>query len=204
MIFSVFGSLLYENTKTEELLMEHDVYNDLLYLYADDLCSEKTKAFVGEHLKTCADCREKLAGLRDTVHIGENPDTGSAGTLKKINRRIRKHNAAVICAVEAVTLVLVVLIFGAAAQPGDEMGFSLVSFYLLIPAAGLVSSLICARNGKKWVFVIPAAAGLIDYVLPYFFFHTTEVIMFCFACGASLAGLLIGLAVRAIKNRKHR
>lgn len=184
--------------------MEHDVYNDLLYLYADDVCSEKTKAFVGEHLKTCAQCREKLAGLRETVRTEANGDTDSAGTLKKINRRIRKHNAAVICAVEAVTLVLTVLIFGAVMQPGDEMGFSLVSFYLLIPAAGFVSSLLCALKGKKWVFAVPVAAGLIDYVMPYFFFHTTEIIMLCLACGVSLAGLLIGLAVRAIKSRKHR
>ena len=184
--------------------MEHDVYNDLLYLYADDVCSEKTKAFVGEHLKTCAECREKLAGLRETVRAEENLDTGSAGTLIKINRQIRKHNAAVICAVEGVTLVLFVLIFGAIMQPGDEMGFSLVSFYLLIPIAGFVSSLLCALRGKKWVFVIPVAAGLIDYIMPYFFFRTTEIIMLLLAGGVSLAGLLIGLSVRAIKNRKHR
>lgn len=189
---------------TEENIMEHDVYNDLLYLYADDICSEKTKAFVGEHLQSCAACREKLAGLRESVQAEENRDTGSAGTLKKIDRRIRKHNAAVICAVEAVTLILIALIFGAVMQPGDEMGVSLLLFYLLIPAAGFIGSLLCALGGKKWGLAIPAAAGLFNYAMPYFFFHTTEVIMLCIACGVSLAGLLTGAAVRAIKNRKHR
>lgn len=184
--------------------MEHDVYTDLLYLYADDVCSEKTKAFVGEHLKTCAACREKLAGLREAVPAAENRDTGSAGTLKKINRRIRKHNAVVICAVEAVTLILIALIFRAVMQPGDEMGVSLLLFYFLIPAAGFVSSLLCALKGKKWVFAVPVAAGLINFVMPYFFFHTTELLMLWSACGVSLAGLAIGLAARTIKNRKHR
>ena len=40
-----------------------DVIKDLLPLYKDDVCSEKSKDLIEEHLPECEDCREYLDAL---------------------------------------------------------------------------------------------------------------------------------------------
>ena len=40
--------------------MDCDVIRDLLPLYADDACSEKSRHIVNEHLLDCAACRDML------------------------------------------------------------------------------------------------------------------------------------------------
>ena len=40
--------------------IECDVIRDLLPLYADEACSEKSRALVYEHLLDCPDCRKML------------------------------------------------------------------------------------------------------------------------------------------------
>ncbi len=37
--------------------MDCDVIRDLLPLYADEACSEKSRALVNEHLLDCSECR---------------------------------------------------------------------------------------------------------------------------------------------------
>ena len=46
--------------------MDCDVIRDLLPLYADEACSEKSRALVNEHLLDCADCRDMLHRLKET------------------------------------------------------------------------------------------------------------------------------------------
>lgn len=43
--------------------MDHEIVQDLLPLYRDGVCSEKSRAAVEEHLKTCRDCQTALAAL---------------------------------------------------------------------------------------------------------------------------------------------
>lgn len=43
-----------------------EIVRDLLPLYVDDICSEKSRELVDEHLKECADCGELLSRLRRT------------------------------------------------------------------------------------------------------------------------------------------
>ena len=40
--------------------LDHDIVQDLLPLYHDGVCSDKSRAAVEEHLKTCEDCRAAL------------------------------------------------------------------------------------------------------------------------------------------------
>ena len=38
--------------------LDHDIVQDLLPLYHDGVCSDKSRAAVEEHLQTCQDCRK--------------------------------------------------------------------------------------------------------------------------------------------------
>lgn len=40
--------------------LDHDIVQDLLPLYHDGVCSDKSRAAVEEHLQTCQDCRKAL------------------------------------------------------------------------------------------------------------------------------------------------
>ena len=43
--------------------LDHDIVQDLLPLYHDGVCSEKSRAAVEEHLKACETCRAALAAM---------------------------------------------------------------------------------------------------------------------------------------------
>ena len=44
--------------------MDCKIIEDLITLYAEDLCSEDSKKMVEEHLKTCESCQKKLADYK--------------------------------------------------------------------------------------------------------------------------------------------
>ena len=48
--------------------LDHDIVQDLLPLYHDGVCSEKSRAAVEALLKTCPDCRAALAAMDATPH----------------------------------------------------------------------------------------------------------------------------------------
>ena len=53
------------------MMFDCDVIRDLLPLYADDACSEKSRAMVETHLLECPACNELLGRIRET-EIDEN------------------------------------------------------------------------------------------------------------------------------------
>lgn len=44
-----------------------DVIMDLLPLYQDDVCSDASRKLVEDHLNECAECKQKLYKMGDTV-----------------------------------------------------------------------------------------------------------------------------------------
>ncbi len=80
-----------------------DVIKDLLPLYKDDVCSEKSKDLIEEHLSECEDCREYLDALNSELppvtlaqdkagakNANESGSSASDGieTLRRISRQI--------------------------------------------------------------------------------------------------------------------
>ena len=61
--------------------MNCEVIRDLLILYADNCCSEESKALVEEHLKSCPDCRKALSDMN-----AELPPAPQAPKLKAFSR----------------------------------------------------------------------------------------------------------------------
>ena len=65
---------------------------DLLPLYAEEMCSEESRALVTEHLAECADCRGVLEKMGKKLTVRPDDDVAM---MKRIRRRLRIEKIAV-------------------------------------------------------------------------------------------------------------
>lgn len=79
-----------------------DLINDLLPLYADNVCSEESKAAVAEHISGCEKCRTQLEKMGRPISVNPAEDIA---VMKRIKKRIRIEKI-VIGASIAVVLVI--------------------------------------------------------------------------------------------------
>lgn len=70
-----------------------DVVNDLLPLYAEDMCSEESRKLIAEHLLTCDECKKTLDKMN--VKMAINPDT-DISSIRNIKKRIRIEKIVII------------------------------------------------------------------------------------------------------------
>ena len=91
-------------------MIECNIIQDLLPLYADGCCSDETRRAVEAHLKDCAACREILAQMRGDLPAPEIPAAEKADAqamktgMKKIRRRWMASLLAVVVLVIAVRI----------------------------------------------------------------------------------------------------
>ena len=75
-----------------------EIINDLLPLYIDDLCNEKSKEVIKEHLSSCESCKrnyEKMKGVDDIMKNNNSEDFKVADSLKNIRRKIFRNKIVV-------------------------------------------------------------------------------------------------------------
>lgn len=86
--------------------MTCDVIRDLLPLYADEVCSEASKALVEEHLQGCGACAEELRVMRsgESAVIAEEVDAARAA------KKAWKKNKIVTAEKVVLTLVLLIML----------------------------------------------------------------------------------------------
>ena len=92
--------------------LDHDIVQDLLPLYHDGVCSDKSRAAVEEHLKTCEDCRAALTAMDAPLPEVEKAADDAAVAVKKISGEWKRGKrrahiigvivAVVVCAAAAV------------------------------------------------------------------------------------------------------
>ena len=92
--------------------LDHDIAQDLLPLYHDGVCSERSRAAVEEHLQTCEACRAALAAMDAPLPEAEKTAAEDAAAVKKISSEWKKGKrrariigvlaAIVVCAAAAV------------------------------------------------------------------------------------------------------
>ena len=68
--------------------LDCDVIRDLLPLYHDRVCSEKTAELVQEHLSGCEDCRDYLEALDEDLNLGDPVE--KVRPLRDVGKRIQK------------------------------------------------------------------------------------------------------------------
>ena len=86
--------------------------------------------------------------------------------------------------------------------PGDEMGFSVLNFHLIMPGVSFAAALLLSIKNAyiKWIY--PVFAGILGFTLPSLVFDGISWISLFFSFVPSVLGLGIGIFVRKLLARK--
>ncbi len=95
---------------------ECSIVRDLLPLYAENMVSQATAAFVREHLDNCPDCRAELAALVKDEPAIPTQAVQDAAALVTIKKKLRKKltvavTAAMLCLLTAAVLLQIFPIY---------------------------------------------------------------------------------------------
>ncbi len=132
--------------------MECEVIRDLLPLYADEVCSEKSRSLVDEHLAACPECEAILRELkRDDIESGLKDEKN--GIIAHQAVRFKRRSAAVGSLIAGLFMipVLVCLIVNLASGHGLDW------FFVVLAALGVTASLTVvpltvAEDRLLWTF----------------------------------------------------
>ena len=178
--------------------MDCDVIRDLLPLYADEACSEKSRALVNEHLLDCAECREILNKIKET-EIENNLKNEKASVLQYGLTQFKKRTAAVGSAVSGAFIIPILVclyIFG------SPMGWIDIVLASLCVAAS-VSVVPIMVHEDKFFWMLCAFSASLMLLLAVVCIHSHGH-WFWIASSASLFGLAaVGLPF-TLKSRPMR
>ena len=176
-----------------------DVINDLLPLYIENMLSKSSRELVDEHISECSYCQQKLKQLSESnFDIEHNMEEA-----KSFKKMFRKHTASIAATSAFVTVALIIWLWGIFfLQSGDEMGYSLLNFYLFLPLTALICSIIIGKRQTRAKWLIPLLFGVIGGLLPFAVFHSFDMIFLLFAFIPSVIGLLTGILIQKIQKRK--
>ena len=122
--------------------MDCNIIRDLIPLYIDDCCSEKSKEAVKAHLESCEKCRDLLNAM------SEETDIINADIPQLALSKIKERQASVL---QAVTMFVFfgLITFGVAKEAATPSGFGngFWAFSIVVPATGFMLSL------ANWFFV---------------------------------------------------
>ena len=130
-----------------------DVIRDLLPLYADKVCSERSRAMVEEHLEECPDCRNLVSRMLD-IEIEESLSTEKDSVIDYAVRQFRRRSALVGSAVSgAITfpvLIVLLLVFMA----GRTVSWVAIPMTACCVLASLVAVPLLVHEDKLfWTFL---------------------------------------------------
>ncbi len=129
--------------------MDCEVIRDLLPLYADDACSEKSRALVNEHLLDCAACRDMLQRIREN-EIENNLKNEKASVLQYGVRQFKKRTAAVGSAVSGAFLIPILICLYLFGSPMGWIDIVLAS--LCVAASVSVVPIMVQEDKFFWMF----------------------------------------------------
>jgi len=129
-----------------------DVVRDLLPLYADEACSEKSRALVEEHLRECPDCDDLLRRLRKT-ELESDLQSERDLVIQYGARRFKRRSAAVGSAVSGLLLIpiLILLIVNIVSELTMNW-FFVVLAALCVAASLIVVPLVVPKDRLFWTF----------------------------------------------------
>ena len=122
--------------------MNCNVIQDLMVLYADDCCSEESKAIVEEHIKSCDKCKKAFEEMNAVEAVVLEKPKAKAFT------KIKSWKASVMQSV-LLFVSFTLLVFGVAREAATPSGNTngLWAVAVIIPTTGFLLSL------ANWYFV---------------------------------------------------
>lgn len=110
-----------EYTENKKTRLDCALIQDLLPLYADDVCSAASAQAVEEHLAECVFCRELAQSLRETAFTAQKLDLAAVDGMKKVQKKMQRQNF--------VSALLAVLLFALGIQGFWGGGFLSLAVY---------------------------------------------------------------------------
>ncbi|MCB2291759.1 hypothetical protein LGK97_18775 [Clostridium sp. CS001] len=120
--------------------------------------------------------------------------------MKVINSS--KKNS-IICYSVSALIFLAIGLMGIYLSPGDEMGYVMLNFYIIMPLTSLISSFILSIKKDYLFWSYPIFVGILGIIVPFTVFRTFATMDLFFALFPAVIGLIIGLMVRATIANKH-
>ena len=163
-----------------------EVIRDLLPLYADNACSEKSRELVSEHLEECQNCRSLLLKLRDTK-LEDDLKAEKKSVIDYGAHRFKLRSALAGTTVSGVLLIPILASLFLNYFFGQGLGWFFVVLASLCVAASLIVVPIMVPEDKLFWTFISFCASLI--ILLAIICHVTHGKWFWIASSASLFGL---------------
>lgn len=165
-----------------------DVIRDLLPLYADDACSEKSREMVREHLAACPECSDLLKKIWET-EIENDLMQEKTSVIQYGEKRFKRRSAAVGSVISGLFMIpiLVCLLVNISTGSGLDW-FFVVLASLAVAASLIVVPLMMPEDKAFWTFCAFCASlmVLLGVVCLY-----TGGSWFFIASSASLFGLAV-------------
>lgn len=108
----------------------------------------------------------------------------------------------IICYGVSALIFLAIYTFGVFLSAGDEIGYVLLNFYIVMPLTALIVSLIISMKKGYLFWFYPVFVGLLGIIIPSVVFSTFEMLSLLFAFIPALIGLIIGRIIR-LKTKKY-
>lgn len=107
-----------------------------------------------------------------------------------------KKNIGFISSIVAAVINILILVWGFNINGGDEMGYSLIAFYAVMPITSLVTCIIMSRNRFKGTIPVAVILSAAAFLIPFAIFGTFDWISVFFGLVPCIIGLSIGYALK--------
>ena len=165
-----------------------EVIRDLLPLYADDVCSDRSRELIEEHLQECPDCSAMLEKLR-THEIETDLQEEKEQVIEYQAKRFRRRSATVGSVVSGLFMIPVVVCLIVNLASGSPLGwFFIVLAGLAVAASLVVVPLMVPENKLFWTFCCFTMSLLLLLGVTCFYSHGN---WFFTAASAVLFGLAV-------------
>ena len=86
----------------------------------------------------------------------------------------------------------------------DALGYAFLAFYVILPLAALICSLLLGLRKSRAKWIVPFIFGIVAGVLPLIVFQYTESTFFVIPFVFSIVGTLIGHVAYLIKTMRKK
>ncbi|MBR2660472.1 MAG: zf-HC2 domain-containing protein [Clostridia bacterium] len=129
-----------------------EVIRDLLPLYADEVCSERSRELIEEHLRECPECSAMLEQLR-THEIEEGLREEKEQVIEHQAKNFRRRSATIGSVISGIFMIPVVVCLIVNLASGSPLGwFFIVLAALAVAASLIIVPLMMPQDKLFWTF----------------------------------------------------
>ena len=174
-----------------------EVIRDLLPLYADEVCSERSRELIEEHLRECPECSAMLEQLR-THEIEKGLQEEKEQVIEYQAKRFRRRSATVGSVISGLFMIPVVVCLIVNLASGSPLGWFFIVLAALAVAASLVIvPLMMPQDKLFWTFCTFTMSLLLLLAVTCFYSHGNWFFITASAVLYGLATLFGPFVVRA-------